>query len=378
MKKLLAFAIVLALVGCIAIYAHRTSVRTPSAELSPASVSADTIHYPQGAPQLAYLKIQTMHAAPAPLFAPLTARLTYDDDRTSRVSASVNGRVLDILANPGDHVRRGQALARLQSMDYETALADNAKAESDVDAKRAAFNRAGLLMQAGVIARKDFESARDDLGVAEAEMRRTQQQMHALGAPADSNDPVFVLRSRIDGIVSERQISAGQEVHSDATTPLFVVTDPTHLWLSIDVAEQNIAQLHRGQLLDVQLDSYPDQHFQATVASVGISLDPATRRLPVTATINNADGKLHPEMFAHVYAVDDKKQAMVALPNSAIFTKGLYSYAWVETSEGTLQRRRVKLALQLPDVSYVETGVVDGDRVVTSGALLLDADTTSG
>lgn len=380
MKKILILVGVVAIIAAIVIYTHHAAppaVANP--DIAPASVSADTIHYPQGAPQLAYLKIQAVHASPAPLFAPLTARLVYDEDRTYRAVTPVNGRVLEILVNPGDHVRRGQALARLQSTDYESAISDNAKAKSDLDAKRAAFNRANTLMQAGVIARKDFESAQDDLGVAEAEARRTQQQINALGASAGSADPVFVLRSRIDGIVADRQISAGQQVSNDTSAPpLFVVTDLSHLWINIDVAEQNIAQLHRGQALDVQLDSYPGQHFKATVHSIGISLDPATRRLPVIASIDNRNTLLHPEMFAHVYAIDDKKQAMVALPNSAIFTKGLYSYAWVETAEGTLQRRRITLALQLPDMSYVESGIVEGDRVVTSGALLLDADTTSG
>jgi len=380
MRKILIPVAVVAVIAAIALHAHHTdmpAIATP--DVAPASVSADTIHYPQGAPQLAYLKIQAIHATPAPLFAPMTARLVYDEDRTYRAVTPVNGRVLEILANPGDHVRRGQALARLQSTDYESAISDNAKARSDLDAKRAAFDRANILMQAGVIARKDYEGAQDDLGVAEAEARRTQQQIHALGASSGSGDPVFVLRSRIDGIVAERQISAGQQVSNDASAPpLFVVTDPAHLWISIDVAEQNIAQLQRGQALDVQLDSYPGQHFHATLRSISISLDPATRRLPVTASIDNSNGLLHPEMFAHVYAIDDKKQAMVALPNSAIFTKGLYSYVWVETSEGTLQRRQIALTLQLPDVSYAVSGVADGERVVTSGALLLDADTTSG
>lgn len=381
MKKIILLAVVLAIIVAVVINRHHAEpVATPQA-VALASVSADTIHYPQGAPQLAYLKIQLVHTSPAPLFAPLTARLVYDEDRTYRAITPVNGRVLEILANPGDHVHRGQALARLQSTDYESALSDNAKAQSDLAAKRAAFNRADALMQAGVIARKDFESAQDDLGVAEAEAARTRQQMNALGASGASgkSDPVFVLRSHIDGIVAERQISAGQQVSSDASAPpLFVVTDPTKLWLSIDVAEQNIAQLHRDQTLDVQLDSYPEQRFIAIVRSIGISLDPATRRLPVIASIDNSNSLLHPEMFAHAYAIDGQKQAMVALPNSAIFTKGLYSYVWVETSEGTLQRRRITLALQLSDISYVSSGIADGERVVTSGALLLDADTTSG
>lgn len=379
MKKfLLPILLLLAAVAVIYFIEARQAAPATVRDIDPASVSPDTVRYPPGAPQLAYLKIQTVHSSPAPLFAPVTARLVYDEDRTYRALAPVSGRVLEILVNPGDRVRRGQALARLASPDYATAVADRDKAQADLRAKRATASRAELLLQAGVIARKDFEAAEADLGMATAEARRAEQHLQALGMAGDVADADFLLRSRIDGVVAERQISAGQEVRSDAASPLFVVTDPTHLWLSIDVSEQALGQIHRGQALDVRVDADPERHFRATVASVGVSLDPATRRLPVMATLDNADGELHPEMFAQVCAIDEQRAPMVLLPNSAIFTKGLYSYVWIETAEGTLQRRRIHLALQLPDRSYVSAGVGDGERVVTSGALLLDADTTAG
>ena len=375
MKKILFFAVMLAAVSGAVVYYLRPEPDAAPGNIEPASVSADTIHYPPGAPQLAYLKIQAVHAAPAPLFAPVTARLIYNEDLTYRAISPVSGRIVEILANPGDHVRRGQALARIVSPDFGSALADNDKAQADLRVKRATHQRAGMLLDAGVLARKDFESAEADLRIAEAEAQRVKDHLRSLGASSGRD---FALRSQIDGIVAERQVSIGQEVRGDAMTPLFIVTNPEHLWLSVDVSEQDIGLVRRGQALDMQLDAYPDEHFHAAVTSVGVSLDPVNRRLPVIAAIDNLDGRLHPEMFAHVYPVDEKRQPMIVLPNSAIFTKGLYSYVWVETASGTLQRRRVNLALRLADRSFVSDGVTDGERVVTTGALLLEADTTAG
>lgn len=368
-------AAVITVVGGTAFYErhHNTNAAVaPAPPLEPASVASGTLHYPPGAPQLSFLRIETAQRAPAPLFAPVTARLVYDEDRTYRALTPVSGRVVEIYAAPGDRVAKGQALARIDSPDYGTALAENDKAQTDLRAKRAAYDRARLLLDAGVAARKDYEAAEADFAMAEAEARRASDHLRELGPAASGR--AFVLRSRIAGVVSERAISAGQEVRNDAATPLFVVTDPGHLWLSVDVAERDIPRIHRGQHLHAHLDAAPDQPFTATVSAVGIALDPATRRLPVIATVDNSDGRLHPEMYAQAYPVDEQRAPMVVLPNSALYTKGLYSYVWVESAPGTLQRRRVTPAVQLQDRTYVADGITEGERVVTTGALLLEAD----
>lgn len=378
LKPLYAAVLVVVGAGLIYTWAHATKSTPESAPPGePASISSDTLHYPAGAPQLAYLRIEAVHLEPAPLFAPVTARLAYDEDRTYRAVAPVGGRVTNIYVAPGDHVSQGQALARIDSPDYGSALADNQEAQADLRTKRAAYERSKDLLEAGVMARKDYEAAESDFNIAQAEAQRTADHIHELGPAASGR--AYVLRSRIAGIVSERSISAGQEVNGgDGDKPLFVVTDPSRLWLSVDIAERDIARIHRGQRLDVHLDAMPEQPFSATINAIGIALDPATRRLPVTATVNNEDGHLHPEMYAKAYPVDEQHAPMIVLPNSAIFTKGLYSYVWVETKPGTLQRRRVTPALQLQDKSYISEGIAEGERVVTTGALLLEADTSSG
>ena len=377
MKLTLLFAAALTVAAGLVLHEGRHAAEAAPATATPASVSPDTLHYPPGAAQLAYLRIDTARLAPAPLFAPVTARLVYDEDHTYRALSPVSGRVTAIDAAPGDSVKQGQALAHIDSPDYDSAVADDDKAQTDLRAKKSAYDRAKLLLDAGVLARKDYEAAESDYGIAQAEARRAAGRLHELGSSGAGRS--FVLRSRIAGIVSERSISIGQEVNADDSggKPLFVVTDPTRLWLSVDVNERDIPRIHRGQRLDAHLDAAPDQSFSATISAIGVALDSATRRLPVIATVDNTDGHLHPEMYAQAYPVDEQRAPMIVLPNSALFTKGLNNYAWIETAPGTLQRRRVTPALQLQDRSYISDGIAAGERVVTTGALLLEADISS-
>lgn len=375
MKKIIFMLAGLGIVAAVGyamwMHTHATPEIAPSPATPSPSVSNDTLHYPAGAPQLAYLKIQPVHAEPVPLFAPVTARLAYDENHTYRAYSPVSGRVVAIMVSPGDRVALGQPLARIESPDFGTAVAENQKARVDLQAKQAAQQRAKQLFDAGVLARKDLEGANSDLAMSQAEAQRTSAHLRGLG---ESSGEGYVLRSRVAGIVAERQISQGLEVMPGAATPLFVVTDPSRLWLTIDVTEQNIGRIHRGQKLAVRVDAYPNQTFTAEVKQVGVALDAGTRRLPVTAEVTNANGQLHPEMYAQVAPMDETKTLQVRLPNTALFTKGLYSFIWVETQPGTLQRRRVTPLLQLPDTTYVSDGVADGERVVTTGALLLESD----
>ncbi len=95
---------------------------------------------------------------------------------------------------------------------------------------------------------KDLESAESDGGQAEAEVQRAKARMKNLGSNIIATaDGKFILRSPIDGVISERQVNAGSEVRPDAATPIFVITDPRHLWVMVDLPEQQIEKIKVGQ-----------------------------------------------------------------------------------------------------------------------------------
>ncbi len=77
-------------------------------------------------------------------------------------------------------------------------------------------------------------------------------------------------------------------------------------------------------------------------------------------------------MYARISPVVDDKSKVPRVPNTALFTQGLYSFLFVEQSPGVFQRRRVTLGLQDADFSYIKEGLKAGERVVTSGAILFE------
>lgn len=335
---------------------------------------SDTIHFDANAPQLAFLQIMPVEAYPEPLVEPLNARLVYDDNHTARVFSPIAGRVTHISAEAGQSVQAGEALLQLDSPDYAQAAADAAKADADLLRKRQAFARAKLMFESQAMARRDLESAEADYLQAEAEAQRASARLKNLAGKSVGTDGQFTLHAPISGIISERQVNAGSEVRPDAPIPLFVITSPQHLWAVVDLPERQLGKVRIGQPVSVEVDAYPDQTFTGTVAVIGMALDPLTRRIQVRCALDNAGLKLKPEMFARVIPVTDNEAKLPRIPNTALFTQGVASFIFVELSPGQLQRRRVELAMQGQEYSYVRTGLQAGERVVTTGALLLNSE----
>jgi cobalt-zinc-cadmium efflux system membrane fusion protein len=333
------------------------------------------LRFPAGAPQLSFIKVEAVESLPEPLLDPLSARVAYDENHTVRVSSPIAGRVTRIYVQPGDRVTSGQSLVMIDSPDFAAAAADVAKSSADLQLKQKTHARAKELFEAGVIARKDFDNAESDLRQSEAENNRSKLRLRNLDpALIEQSGSGYALRTPIAGIVSERNVNPGTEVRPDAPNPLFVITDPTHLWVMIDLPERYLGKITVGQKVTIDVDAYPGGDFWGQVASIGEVLDPATRRVQVRCVIENPQRLLKPEMYARVTPVNDERVKLPRVPNSALLTEGLYSFVFIEKEPGVFAKRQVTLGLQGRSESYVKQGLQSGDRVVTVGALLLNSE----
>lgn len=343
-------------------------------EQSASHATQDTVRFAPNAPQLTFLQIKPVEAFPEPLEDSLNARIVYDDNHTARVFSPIAGRVVRIAVEAGQQVKAGDALLSIDAPDFALAAADSLKADADLLRKKESFERARLLFEAKGLARKDLEQAEADFHQAEAEAQRAKARLKNLNANSANAEGQFILRAPLGGLISERQVSAGSEVRPDAANPLFVITDPREVWVLVDLPEQQLGKVKVGQPIAIEVDAYPGEIFLGKVVIIGETLDPVTRRIQLRCAVDNKARKLKPEMFARVMPVAGTQSSLPRVPNSALFTQGLYSFLFVELSPGVLQRRRVTPAMQGRDFTYIKEGLQTGERVVTSGALLLNSE----
>ena len=332
-------------------------------------ITGNTIVFPVDSLQLK--NIQTTKVdAPRERELQMPGRLIWDEERTVRVFTPFAGRVMRIVANVGQRVEMGQALAELTSPDFGQAQADARKAEADLTTKTAQLNRVKELVAAGVVAAKDLQQAEADQKASDAESRRATARVALIGG-GNNVDQRFVLKSPLAGVVVERTINPGQELRPDQpTTPQFVVTDPTKLWVQLDANESDLKSLKTGTTIVMASGQYPDDTFAGELKQVSDFIDPVSRTLKLRGTVANADRRLKAEMFVSARIVIPRGENPT-VAEKAVFLGGLRRFVFVKTAAGSFTRRGVRVGPSYGDVLPVLSGLHEGDEVVASGALYL-------
>jgi cobalt-zinc-cadmium efflux system membrane fusion protein len=311
----------------------------------------------------------------------LPGQLAPDQNRTLRVSAPAQGRLLTVRASVGDQVSRGQVLATIQSVAASSARADDAKATAELTSRQTAAiyarrsrERAERLLEIKAGSRQDVERARTDDEIAQAavtqakaEVERARERLTRLNVNAEGE---IVLRSGIAGVVLTREGVPGSVIEPGA--PLFTITDPSTVWLQVAATEAVASGLRPGVRIRFSVPAFPAEQFEAGVQNVGGALDPQTRTVPVRAIVVNSDGRLRPEMFATVLVAQGPARKGVGVPDAAVQLLDERPVVFVtrpETGGGaTFIRRDVEIGGRHGGKTQVVNGLRPGDLVVTDGA----------
>lgn len=311
-------------------------------------------------------------------YARISGRLLWTDEATARVFTPFNGRIERIFANPGQQVTPNQPLLRLTSSDYGQAQAEARKAEADLRMAQRQFARAKDLLDAGVLARKDFEQSEADLRHAEAESSRTTARLRAAGERRDEVDGSFTLLSPFGGMVVERSVNASTEVRADATTPLFVITDPHRMTVQLDLPEALSSALSVGQDVEFSISSLPGDSAHARITHVAAQVDPISQTVHARGVVENDALALRGESFIEArIPLPSSTGNPVRVPADALILVGSQHFVFAE--DGASYRRvPVRIAALASDGVDVIGEVHAGQHIVIDGALYLEQLLESG
>lgn len=309
----------------------------------------------------------------------LSGKVAYGEDRYSRISSALQGRVLKIQVKLGDHVHVGDVLATIESPEIAAAYSEFIKENSDLTYAKRAHELAKDLYGIKALPQKDLKQSENDFIKAQAEYRRAGERLLALQVPlGELKKPLeqqritsqYQIRSPIDGTLVERVITPGQSVGNDANQVLFVVADLSKVQVVADVYERDLGLFKVGQSAMVNVESYPGVTFPAVIAAIGDVVDPGTRTIKVRASVNNVLLRLKPEMFArlNVQLTDDLPYPLI--PQEAVIEIGGKMYVYVMEHDRPL-KREVKIGHPSGEKIAVLEGLTSGERIVIKGAVLL-------
>jgi Cu(I)/Ag(I) efflux system membrane fusion protein len=280
------------------------------------------------------------------------------ESRTAIVAAPAGGRVDFVgVDHPGVEIRQGETLVRLFSPDL---------------AQRSRFLRVAMSNQPA--AQLPNRGPTTTPGMTNE---------HTAPAVGGYRLDLFMsdLTAPISGIVSERPVTLGQYVTDGQK--ITTVIDPSVLWFRFDAFDRQLRWIQPGQQIDIHSESAPEKTWVGTVALVEPVSDDLRGLAKVRAVVTNTPAHsdfgtsilLRPGMLGEGSIVLASSNVL-AVPKSAVVYPGSSAWVYVEHRSRTYERRKVSLGREADDWWEILSGLEEGERVVTTGNVLVDAQAT--
>jgi RND family efflux transporter MFP subunit len=310
--------------------------------------------------------------------------------REARVRAEIAGTVLETFVEPGQRVKRGTLLARIDDRavrdSYLSAKSAVRSAEQALQLARRNAERSERLAQAGAVAEREREASASAAANAEAALADAQARL----ATAAKELAYTQVRAPIEGVVSERQATGGDVVQTG--NALFTIVDPRSLELAGTVPAEAVGQLKPGAPVEFTVAGYPGRTFSGTLDRINPTADPATRQVRVYATLPNEDQGLVAGLFAEGRVGTDRRKTLL-VPLSAVDQRGVTPTVLVlrgskaeqqgvelGVREAATDRIEVRAGLQSGDTVLIgaATAIVPGTAVRVAGEAVSDTSAANG
>lgn len=269
------------------------------------------------------------------------------------VSFEIDGRIVKLLVDLGDRVRKGDVLA---SVAVEEWAWKRSQAEAELAAAEADLKRLETLGKRDITTKQQLDEARRRVEVARSAAALARKKLF------DTE-----LRAPISGLVARRMVNLGEYVRSG--TPAFYLVKLSPLKLKVEVPERYVTDIAIGASVEVRTQAY-DKELAGKVIRIGPAISTESRSFPVEIEVENPGDVVKSGAFARASIVSTQSKRGLTIPESAVvYFAGNPRVFVVEGDK--VKERPVTLAGRVKDRFVVADGVRPGEVVVVYGANLL-------
>jgi HlyD family secretion protein len=272
------------------------------------------------------------------------------------------GRIVGIYVEAGDHVKKGQLLAKLDDsvlipqVNRLAASLEQTRAQAALSA--AEYRRAQAVAPAGALSAEDVEKRRATQITDEATVKVAAAQLAEFEARLNRTHVV----APVDGTVLMRKAEVGQ-IANPGGDALFRIASGGEVEMRGQIAEQDLAALKTGQAASVYITGL-SRPFEGRVRLLGAVIDPNTRLGEIRIALK-PDPALRPGAFARGSVIVDKAERPV-LPQTAVMSDSQGTYVYVINGESHVERRSVSVGGTIEAGVIVSAGLTGSERVVTT------------
>jgi membrane fusion protein (multidrug efflux system) len=287
-------------------------------------------------------------------------------ETSAQMRAEIAGAVLQVYAEEGQRVRRGEVLARLDDTALReaqlSARAAMRSAESAAQLAKRNEERAVRLSGAGAIAERELEQARLSATSAAGALADARARL----VSAERQLAKATIRAPFNGVVAEQAVNSGDVVQIGALT--YTIVDPASMRLEASVPASEVSALSVPMPVDFTVTGYEGRAFEGRVTRINPAADPATGQVGITVAIPNSAGSLVAGLFAEGRVSTVEKSAL-AVPVSAVDERGM-TPAVLRVRSARVERVPVTLGVrdEVRDLIEISGPVARGDTVLLGTA----------
>lgn len=268
----------------------------------------------------------------------ITGKLPLEEILTGSVRAQnqteiypqVSAPIIEVLANNGDRVSRGDILVRLRDVEarerlrqaeagYEITRAQVRQAEADLNRKKITLDRINQLRIRDLETQAELENIEAEVEAAEATLDLNVARMNQARSIIDERKNELentIIRAPVDGVVGLRNAEVGQQVGPN--TRLYQIGDPNSLKIEMVLTENMTGYITPGQLAVIS-SATAGNTLESTITRISPFLNPVTHTTTAEIEVSNPDGFLRPGMFVTVNVKYGESDQAILVPNNALY-----------------------------------------------------------
>jgi cobalt-zinc-cadmium efflux system membrane fusion protein len=301
-------------------------------------------------------------------------------DQISVVSAPIAGRVAAIFAHEGEHVRKGDLLLEMESLEFANFVSDYLQARAEKSYQENQLERIKLLVEKKISPQRTLEKVQADYARAVAADQAARTRLLSLGVKNSQiatwdagslEQPNLKFYAPITGVITEHKIDLGQAVGNYEQIITIINFDKIMVQGYASPEEGN--QIKPGDPVEITLKDFPDKKLIATVTTINPALDPMNKSVTINVISKSENNWPLPGQNVRLNVQVTTPEAVIFVPISAIEYEEELPAVFVRLAANRFEKRFIQLKKITDTAAIVESGLTGDEEVAISQVFSLKA-----
>ena len=290
------------------------------------------------------------------------------------INSTQPGLIVQLQANIGDYIQKGQELAIINSPELVNLQRDYLMADSELNLAELDYNRDKKLLDEGVIADRRWHET-DSLHTGKTAHSNSARQLLEMAGMADAEikhlthtgklSSVLHVRAPISGVVLERYATVGSRL--DILAPIYRIADLSELWLEINIPQERVHTVHIGDLVRIE-----NTTITAKISLLGQSVNKDNQTVLARAVINGKTDTLRAGQNINVEIMTNSAKGNFRINDAAIAQNAGHNFIFVRNSDG-FYVTEVSVNGKQGGESLISGAIADNAQIAVKGAVALKA-----